>query len=208
VKGSKEPAGLGDGVLNALVDVVSAVNAGVSAGTPREGFRMADAAARSCGDVCSPSQGSPRSDVYRVETQSFHPERRLSMNSLTRRGALGLGAVSASAFLSATARGAGKAAGDEGPVQFKIKDVTLEKVEQDHRTINVHFGKPSRPTKVVALPLGENIGILVSHVFPGSVNNIPFDWDRLKGLVGERVSMVIVAEDDGLSVHTIATAND
>jgi hypothetical protein len=55
MKGSKEPAGLGDDVLNALVDVVSAVNAGVSAGTAREGFRMADAAAQSCGDVRSPS---------------------------------------------------------------------------------------------------------------------------------------------------------
>ena len=76
MKGSKEPAGLGDDVLNAPVDFVSAVNAGVSAGTAREGFRMADAAAQSCGEVRSPSQGSPRSDVYRVETQSFNPERR------------------------------------------------------------------------------------------------------------------------------------
>lgn len=126
------------------------------------------------------------------------------MNRLTRRGALGLGAMSASAFLSATARGAG----DEGPVRFKIKDVTLEKVDQDHRTINVRFGKPARPMKVIALPLDETIGIRVSHVFPGSVNNVPFDWDRLKGLVGERVSMVIASEDDGLSVLTIATAND
>jgi hypothetical protein len=129
------------------------------------------------------------------------------MNSLTRRGALGLGAASASAFLSASARGAGEA-GDEGPVRFKIKDVILEKVDQDHRTINVRFGKPGRPVKMIALPLDETIGIRVSHIFPGSVNNVPFDWDRLKGLVGERVSMVIVAEDDGLSVHTIATAND
>src|SRR6201986_754499 len=37
-------AGLDDDPLNALVNVVAAVNAGVSAATAREGFRMADAA--------------------------------------------------------------------------------------------------------------------------------------------------------------------
>ncbi len=51
------------------------------------------------------------------------------MNRLTRRGALGLGAVSASAFLSATARVAGEEADDKEPVRFQIKDVTLEKVD-------------------------------------------------------------------------------
>ena len=44
-------AGIGDDTLNALINVVSAVNAGVSAATAREGFRMADAEA--CGDLCS-----------------------------------------------------------------------------------------------------------------------------------------------------------
>ena len=38
-------AGIDDGLLNALVNVVSSVNAGVTAATAREGFRMADAAA-------------------------------------------------------------------------------------------------------------------------------------------------------------------
>jgi alkylhydroperoxidase/carboxymuconolactone decarboxylase family protein YurZ len=48
-------AGFDDDTLNALVNVVAAVNAGVSAATAREGFRMADAdaAARACGDLCS-----------------------------------------------------------------------------------------------------------------------------------------------------------
>ena len=47
-------AGIGDEVLNALVGVVSAVNAGVSAATAREGFRMADEALQeACGDLCS-----------------------------------------------------------------------------------------------------------------------------------------------------------
>jgi alkylhydroperoxidase/carboxymuconolactone decarboxylase family protein YurZ len=48
-------AGIGDEVLNALVNVVSAVNAGVSAATAREGFRLADAAAAeaACTDLCA-----------------------------------------------------------------------------------------------------------------------------------------------------------
>src|SRR5436190_22953762 len=54
-------AGIGDDVLNALIAVVSAVNAGVTAATAREGFRLADAAAaEDCGAHCSaePSAGS------------------------------------------------------------------------------------------------------------------------------------------------------
>ena len=47
--------GIDDDTLNALVDVVSSVNAGVSAATAREGFRMAgaDAAQEPCGDLCA-----------------------------------------------------------------------------------------------------------------------------------------------------------
>ena len=93
-------------------------------------------------------------------------------------------------------------------MRFKIKDVVIERVEQEGRTIDVRFGKAARPIKVTGLPLGETIGIRVSHVFPGSVNNLPFHWDRLKELVGKTVSMVIIAEHDALSVDTIATAND
>lgn len=48
-------AGIGDDVLNALVEVVASVNAGVTAATAREGFRLADAAAveSACGDLCA-----------------------------------------------------------------------------------------------------------------------------------------------------------
>jgi alkylhydroperoxidase/carboxymuconolactone decarboxylase family protein YurZ len=52
-------AGISDDLLNALVNVVSAVNAGVTAATAREGFRMADAdsaAAEPCNDLCAPGQ--------------------------------------------------------------------------------------------------------------------------------------------------------
>ena len=54
-------ADIDDNVLNALVSVVASVNAGVTAATAREGFRMADAAAAEipCADLCS-ADGSGR----------------------------------------------------------------------------------------------------------------------------------------------------
>jgi AhpD family alkylhydroperoxidase len=46
--------GIEDDVLNALVGVVSAVNAGVAAATAREGFRLADTpTAQECGPLCA-----------------------------------------------------------------------------------------------------------------------------------------------------------
>ena len=52
-------AGIGNDVLNALISVVSAVNAGVASATGRESFRLADSPdAEECGDLCSPS-GTP-----------------------------------------------------------------------------------------------------------------------------------------------------
>jgi AhpD family alkylhydroperoxidase len=46
-------AGISDDALNALVEIVSAVNAGVTAATAREAFRQADAfATESCGSLC------------------------------------------------------------------------------------------------------------------------------------------------------------
>src|SRR2546430_138074 len=48
-------AGIGDDVLNALIAVVSAVNAGVTSATAREGFRLADMPSpEPCGDLCAP----------------------------------------------------------------------------------------------------------------------------------------------------------
>jgi alkylhydroperoxidase/carboxymuconolactone decarboxylase family protein YurZ len=53
--------GIKDDVLNALVAVVAAVNAGVAAATAREGFRMADEAIQEpCGELCSPGVGDGR----------------------------------------------------------------------------------------------------------------------------------------------------
>ena len=52
-------AGIGDDLLNALVDVVASVNAGVTAATAREGFRLADAATTgsACEDLCTAEVG-------------------------------------------------------------------------------------------------------------------------------------------------------
>jgi hypothetical protein len=45
---------MGDDLLNALVGIVSAVNAGVAAATAREGFRLAGAAlTEECGALSS-----------------------------------------------------------------------------------------------------------------------------------------------------------
>src|SRR5258708_36286857 len=53
-------AGIDDAVLNALVDVVSAVNAGVTAATARESFRDAvgPAPSEACDRLCSPEPTS------------------------------------------------------------------------------------------------------------------------------------------------------
>jgi alkylhydroperoxidase/carboxymuconolactone decarboxylase family protein YurZ len=55
-------AGIDDDVLNALVDVVAAVNAGVAAATARESFREAasPASAESCDVLCSPEAPARR----------------------------------------------------------------------------------------------------------------------------------------------------
>ena len=52
-------AGINDDTLNALVNVVSSVNAGVTAATAREGFRLADAVLPEapCTDVCAAEGG-------------------------------------------------------------------------------------------------------------------------------------------------------
>ncbi len=53
--------GIGDDVLNALIDAVASVNAGVSAATAREGFRLADACVtEQCDDLCSPGGTTAR----------------------------------------------------------------------------------------------------------------------------------------------------
>ena len=48
-------------MLNALVGIVAAVNAGVSAATAREGFRLAGTPVQeACGELCSPAVSDGR----------------------------------------------------------------------------------------------------------------------------------------------------
>src|SRR5437762_4943106 len=54
-------AGIDDDVLNALVGIVSAVNAGVAAATAREAFAPAGASAgEPCGELCAPDAAASR----------------------------------------------------------------------------------------------------------------------------------------------------
>jgi alkylhydroperoxidase/carboxymuconolactone decarboxylase family protein YurZ len=49
--------GIGDDILNALVEIVASVNAGVSAATAREAFRLAgESQGENCGSLCSAEQ--------------------------------------------------------------------------------------------------------------------------------------------------------
>src|SRR6059058_3687140 len=54
-------AGIEDDLLNALVGIVAAVNAGVAAAAAREGFRLADASpVEECGALCSSEASTGR----------------------------------------------------------------------------------------------------------------------------------------------------
>jgi hypothetical protein len=135
------------------------------------------------------------------------------MSSLTRRAAIGFGVLSGSALLSRLGRA--EAADEERvifagekAVLFKLKDVTIERVDRAGRTIDVSSGKKDKPLKMADLPLGEDIRIRVSYVRPGVANNLPFEWDRLEELVGKQVSMMLRAESSRLSIESIATEND
>jgi hypothetical protein len=135
------------------------------------------------------------------------------MSGLTRRGAIGLGVLAGSALWPG--RGWAGAAGDEKviaagekAVLFKVKDVTVERVDRDGRTISASLGNRDRPTKLTDLPLGKDVRVRASNVFPGGANNLPFSWERLEELVGKRVSLTLRAEAGGLSVDSVATNND
>jgi hypothetical protein len=63
---------------------------------------------------------------------------------------------------------------------FKIRDVTIERVDQERRTIAESFGAGDKSLRMTNPPLAEGISTRVSYVFPGSVNHVPFSWDRLE----------------------------
>jgi hypothetical protein len=135
------------------------------------------------------------------------------MDSISRRQAVALSAASGMALLATLGRAQardeeGVIVAGEKAVLFKVKDVTLDGIDVTKRTVAASFGRGNALVKITGLPLAEGISIRVSLVLPGSVNNVPFDWTRLKGLVGKQVSVLLRAEVSGLAVESIAVAND
>ena len=100
----------------------------------------------------------------------------------------------------------GKAPADAAT--FTIKDVTIDQVDEAGGTISVSFGKKEKPTKLVNLALGKKVRVVASHVLPGSVNNLPFEWEYVKRLQGKVVSLRLDATTAGLLVVSIASGND
>jgi hypothetical protein len=130
------------------------------------------------------------------------------MTNLSRRGVFGLGVASVVSSMITSVQAADYPRGDEHAVGFKIKNVTLERINEAERTVAVSFGIPDRPTRLLDLPLVEKFQLRVTHIYPGSVNNEPFEWDDLKRLLGKRVSAMFVAEANRLSIQSVAVAND
>ncbi|MGL4462317.1 MAG: hypothetical protein ACRC1K_09185 [Planctomycetia bacterium] len=96
----------------------------------------------------------------------------------------------------------------EKPVLFKVKNVTIDAVDADARTIAASFGAAGAQIKLAGLPLVKDVHILRWYQSPSIANNLPFTMDRLKELVGKEVSMLLLAEKSGLAVYSMATAND
>ncbi len=136
------------------------------------------------------------------------------MDGVSRREVVALGAAGGAAFLASLGRTEAAdekervIVADEKAVLFKVKDLTLDGVDEAKRTVAASFGNADAPVKLTGLPLADGVSILMSLVLPGSLNNVPFDMARLKGLVGMRVSVLLRAEASGLAVDSIAVAND
>ena len=95
---------------------------------------------------------------------------------------------------------------EEPPVT--IKDVIIDQVDEAEGTISVSFGKEEKSTKLVNIPLAEQVRVVASHVLPGSVNNLPFRWEYVERLQGKTVSVRLHVASTGLSVISIASGND
>lgn len=132
------------------------------------------------------------------------------MNSLTRRGAIGFGVLSGLPLFPSFGGADDKKIifADDKAVLFKFRGVTIERVDRDRRSITASFGEGDKSLRMANLPLPENFLIRVSYIEPGTVNNVPLDWNRLEGLVNQRISMMLLAASDSLIVDSIAMAND
>src|SRR4051794_16760979 len=110
------------------------------------------------------------------------------MDGISRRQAVTLSAAGGVALIATLGRAEASDGEDvifanEKTVLFKVKDVTLDGIDEANRKIAASFGQADAPIKLTGLPLAENVAIRVSLVFPGSVNNLPFNWGRLKELI-------------------------
>lgn len=96
----------------------------------------------------------------------------------------------------------------EKPVLFKVRNVTLDAVDEAKRTVSLSFGKVNARVKLTDIPLAEDIHILRWFMTPSIANNMPFKMERLLESVGKIVTILFRAEASGLIVNTIGTAND
>jgi hypothetical protein len=134
------------------------------------------------------------------------------MHLITRRAVVGIGFALALALLSGcTPRGTA----DDKPlgvskdeVAVTIKDVIIDHVDEPTGTISVSFGKKSDPTKLLNVPLAQEVRVVASHVLPGSVNHLPFRWEYVRRLQGRTVSVRLQVASTGLSVTSISSGND
>lgn len=88
-----------------------------------------------------------------------------------------------------------------------IKDVIIEQVDEDAGTMSVGFGK-EKSTKLINVPLKKGVRVVASHVRPGSVNHLPFEWQYLRRLEGKNVSIRLHVASTGMSIISIASGND
>jgi hypothetical protein len=132
--------------------------------------------------------------------------------TLTRRAAIGIAAMSTPVGLAAVASPCiGAEDGDkprDSPTVFKIKDVSLDGFNAEEGTLTLSFRRKGNVCTLVNVPVADDMQVRVSHVEPGSVNNLPFGWERVKELAGKRVSVLFRGTADGLFVGSIASAND
>ena len=132
------------------------------------------------------------------------------MNRRQALAAIGVGGVTACAATAA------QAADDkskvvyvgEKPTLFKLKDVTLDALDGQRRTVALSFGPADARIKLTGLPLAKDVSIRQWFEQISIANNMPFTMGRLKESVGKVVSSQLRAEASGLVLAAIATAND
>lgn len=89
-----------------------------------------------------------------------------------------------------------------------IKDVIIDEVDEAGGVISVSYGEKEKPTKLVNIPLANDVRVVASYVLPGSMNHLPFRWEYVKNLQRKTVSIRLRIESTGLFIVSIASGND